>query len=124
MSEEKKVVVTDDKKMGQLEKKVLLEQDGGIVVTSAEQLMEFARMAQARKAGFDEEISKLMTPDRAAAIKGLRETCSWRVVAEITHSEWGSDATWTPTSNQLAGMALCEFAAKMLGEDYEKEPWN
>lgn len=123
MSEENKALVTDDGKMKNLEKQMLTQGDG-VVVTSVEQLMEFARMAQSRKAGFDEEISKLMTPERAQRIKELREDNSWRSIALQTHEDWGTDATWMPESNQLAGMSLCEFAAKMLGEDYEKEPWN
>ena len=68
-----------------------------------------------------------MTPERAAAIRALRtseEGCSWRGIAEECHHSWGSDASWDPPSNQIAGMELCEAAAALLGEHYLSAPWN
>ena len=45
---------------------------------------------------------------------------SWRAVARfcsrMMNGPWGG--------NQLAGMAVCEKAAKLLGEDFLKPPWN
>ena len=49
---------------------------------------------------------------------------SWRSVAHLCYDrgwEWGR---WEPPSNQLAGMALCERAAELHGENYREEPWN
>lgn len=58
----------------------------------------------------------------ARLIRHLRveEDYSWRAVARYISrtlkAPWGS--------NQLAGMVLCEKAAKALGEDFLKPPWN
>jgi hypothetical protein len=120
---ENKILVSDDMKMSKLEGELLL-QGPGIVIESAEQLMQLAEMARSRKAGFDAEISKLMTVERALLIKAHREENSWRGVALLTSEDWGEDAKWTPPSNQLAGISLCEYAAKILEEDYSREPWN
>lgn len=69
-----------------------------------------------------------MTPERAAAIRALRiASHTWRAVAEKTAQAWelqGDAAVWLPLSNQLAGMALCKAAARLLGEDYRTKPWN
>lgn len=45
---------------------------------------------------------------------------SWRTVARFYSEVWC--APWG--SNQLAGMAICEKAAKLLGEDFLQPPWN
>jgi len=45
---------------------------------------------------------------------------TWRGVAQKCNDEWDGD--WG--QNQIAGMEICEQAAKMFGEDYKKEPWN
>lgn len=71
--------------------------------------------------GFD-----LFMPDEVARrIRKLRveDRYSWRSIARMAHGTaiW---CAWQPSSNQLAGMALCEVAAKRLGEDWEKDPWN
>ncbi|MBU0846725.1 hypothetical protein KKH23_06000 [Patescibacteria group bacterium] len=65
-----------------------------------------------------------MTLGQAKAVRVLRvdKGYSWRAVAEACYElGWGK---WSPPSNQIMGMALCERAAQLLGEDYEKEPWN
>lgn len=45
---------------------------------------------------------------------------TWRAVAEtmseLTKGDWGS--------NQLAGMAFCDKAARHFNEYYQQEPWN
>lgn len=45
---------------------------------------------------------------------------SWRAIARffsrMFNAPWGS--------NQLAGMVICEKAAKLLGEDFLVPPWN
>lgn len=47
---------------------------------------------------------------------------SWRGVAHAAHEAFGGK--WQPTWNQVAGLDLCEAAAKRLGEDHWGEPWN
>ncbi len=52
----------------------------------------------------------------------VEEKCSWRAIAEVCYNlGW---AKWSPPSNQIMGMALCQRAAQLLGEDYKKEAWN
>ncbi len=64
---------------------------------------------------------RLDTP-RAKLVRHLRVTqsFSWRAVARRCALLW--KAPWG--ANQIAGMALCQKAAKLLGEDFLKEPWN
>ncbi|MBU1173310.1 MAG: hypothetical protein KKD44_27400 [Proteobacteria bacterium] len=58
----------------------------------------------------------------ASLIRSLRVTkdYSWRAIARfcsrMMNGQWGG--------NQLAGMVICEKAAKSLGEDFLKPPWN
>jgi len=58
----------------------------------------------------------------ATLIRKLRveRDYSWRAVARF--SSWESSAPWG--ANQIAGMVICEKAAKLLGEDYMEPPWN
>ncbi|OIJ64071.1 hypothetical protein WN71_030785 [Streptomyces mangrovisoli] len=58
----------------------------------------------------------------AARIRAWRvdEDLSWRSVARAATGLWGSG--WG--SNQIYGRALCVAAAKKLGEDPDREPWN
>ena len=60
--------------------------------------------------------------EMARMIRHLRveKDYSWRAVARACSVAWGED--WG--ANQLAGMALCEKAAKLLGEDFLQPPWN
>jgi hypothetical protein len=64
----------------------------------------------------------LMTPERAAFVRKLRveRGFTWRGVAEACSTAWEED--WG--SNQLWGQDLCYAAAKVLGEDAGKAPWN
>ncbi|MBA7698480.1 hypothetical protein ES703_107157 [subsurface metagenome] len=83
-------------------------------------------MAKAATERFEKfkELCSPMELWQARIVRVLRveEKCSWRAVAERCHNlGWGK---WSPPSNQIMGMALCERAAQLLGEDYEKEPWN
>ncbi len=63
-----------------------------------------------------------VSPGLAKLIRQLRveRDYSWRTVArfcsEVWHAPWGG--------NQLAGMVICEKAAKLLGEDFLQPPWN
>ncbi|MFI6285441.1 hypothetical protein ACIBCM_11900 [Streptomyces sp. NPDC051018] len=63
-----------------------------------------------------------ITPEMAARIRRWRvdEDFSWRAVARAASDLWGSD--WG--GNQLYGEDLCVAAAKVLGEDPCREPWN
>lgn len=61
------------------------------------------------------DIRPVMTRERAERVRDLRRTHTWRAVAETTYTEWGTDATWSPPSNQLAGMALTHVASEVLG---------
>ena len=45
---------------------------------------------------------------------------SWRAVARFCSNVWR--APWG--GNQIAGMVICERAAKLLGEDFLEPPWN
>jgi hypothetical protein len=58
----------------------------------------------------------------ALVIRNLRvdEDFSWRAVARYCSQIWG--APWG--GNQLAGMVICEKAAKQFGEDFLQPPWN
>lgn len=63
-----------------------------------------------------------VSPGLAKLIRQLRvgRDYSWRAIARFCSEVWG--APWG--SNQLAGMAICEKAAKLLGEDFMQPPWN
>lgn len=58
----------------------------------------------------------------AVQVRGWRvdEDYSWRAPARAASDLWGSEYG----SNQLYGEDLCAAAAKMLGEDPGREPWN
>lgn len=45
---------------------------------------------------------------------------SWRAVARFCSVLWG--APWG--GNQIAGLVICDKAAKLLGEDFLQPPWN
>jgi hypothetical protein len=101
-----------------------VEQRAGVRITSLEQLLSFARQADSRMKEFD-GIVKRMTVNEARLIRKLRVNMrhSWRSVAWEVY-KWHIFDAWQPPSNQLAGMALCDRAAKLLGENYRQEPWN
>lgn len=67
---------------------------------------------------------KIVTPERAAEVRKLRceKRHSWRALAGACHENWGG--SWSPPTNQLMGMALCEVAAEILKEDNHELPWN
>ena len=60
--------------------------------------------------------------ESAKLIRRLRveRDYSWRTVARFFSQAWC--APWG--GNQLAGMVICEKAAKLLGEDFLQPPWN
>jgi hypothetical protein len=87
---------------------------------------ELGRMAAETHESFLAEAVQLITdtPARAAEVRRLRvdDGCSWRAVAHECFDSW--QGTWSPPSNQLMGMALCEVAARVHDEEYMREPWN
>ena len=93
----------------------------GLTEMTSEKTEELAKQAQA-VFGFFRTIFQHMPLTVARFVRGLRveEYGTWRYVAEACSEEYGGD--WG--SNQLAGMALCERAAQLHGEDFLKFPWN
>jgi hypothetical protein len=50
----------------------------------------------------------------------VEKDLSWRSIARYYSFVW--EGPWG--GNQLAGMIICEKAAKLLGENYLEPPWN
>ena len=77
---------------------------------------------------YDDIIEPKMTLLRAKRIRQLRVDYSytWRAIAsESFKGAWKKeDVKWDPPNNQLAGLALCKFAAKYFNEHYLMTPWN
>jgi len=85
--------------------------------------VELSAMADAaNKTGeyFHQHISVNMAAAVLIRQKRVDEDYSWRAVARFCSWVW--DAQWG--GNQIAGMVICEKAAKLLGEDFMKPPWN
>lgn len=63
-----------------------------------------------------------MTKEQAKFVRKLRveEGYTWRAVASACNKEWNGN--WG--SNQLAGMDICEAAAKHFNENFMQDPWN
>ena len=75
---------------------------------------------------FYKKIKSIMTKEDAEKVKKLRiaDGNTWRGVAVEMFNEWGEKACWKEIpSNQLAGMALCEVACELLGENWYEEPF-
>jgi hypothetical protein len=96
----------------------------GLVQIKPEDLMKLAEAAKETNDWFLEEVIKLMTKEKAEYVRKIRcdEGYTWRAVAQACYDEWKGD--WSPPSNQIMGMALCEIAAGFFGEKYMEEPWN
>jgi len=129
---QERVFVTEDKalreggKLGKGDKEIvesIKAGEGLITIESIEQFQEMAKAAAERLEEFKELCSPMeLWQARIVRILRVEENCSWRAVAESCYKlGWGK---WSPPSNQIMGMALCQRAAQLLGEDYEKEPWN
>jgi len=123
--DEELLAATDGMTSRMEEIRALLEETGAVAITPVV-LDELAQFIGAGVYILRGQISRSMTPDRAREIRRLRveERLSWRGVARATADAWGREAIWEPRSNQLAGMILCEAAARLLGEDYLEDPWN
>lgn len=64
----------------------------------------------------------IVKPEVVKLIRTLRveRDYSWRSVARFCATVWG--ASWG--GNQIAGMVICEKAARMSGENFLQPPWN
>jgi hypothetical protein len=84
-------------------------------------LKELMVAATSTKSRFDGQFTD-MTLEHAQFVRRLRidDGYSWRAVASACADAWAGD--WN--GNQLAGMAICERAAELCGEDYDADPWN
>jgi len=131
MVEDEPIFVTDD---GSIHKKQKLDPSDieilksiktgeGMITINPEELKRFAETA----ANLFEDCRKMvepMTEEQAEVVRRLRveEGYSWRAIAHACYDlGWGH---WSPPSNQIVGMAICERAAEFFGENYRQEPWN
>lgn len=72
-----------------------------------------------------ELVSQHLTLEQAQQVREWRcvdPEATWRKVAELAHETW--NANWVVPGHQLYGIALCEVASAMLGEDPYQDPWN
>lgn len=100
--------------------------DGYIPITGDSQLRGLISQAEDTMRIF-QRIVEPMSQCQAKFVRRLRvnEGYTWRAVARACHEErWSNISRWGPPSNQLMGMALCERAAQILGEDFGSPPWN
>lgn len=102
--------------------------EGTITIKSVEELKALAKAASDKFDAYSLYVREHMTKEQAEFVRRLRvdEGYSWRAVARRCYGNhrFRGWLRWAPPSNQIIGMALCEQAAVMYGEDYEKEPWN
>lgn len=103
---------------------VALAEGGAVKIESIEDLRKLVEAAQSVHKSFENQVAD-MTEKEAAEVRRVRieEGYSWRAVARHFH-DLGDFGKFHPPSNQLAGMALCERAAKNYDEDYMRSPWN
>ncbi len=139
-SENQKVVfVTDDSavksggKLDPTDMAILEEAKAGDVVpiTSMEQFEALGKALSETLDYFQAMVRASMTLTQAKMVRKLRadDRLSWRGVARRCHSLvlvgfWRGWELWDPPSNQMMGIALCERAAQLLGENYREAPWN
>lgn len=98
--------------------------DDGLIGLKPGQLRDLGEAAVDRATEFTAEAIALMNRARAKEVRHWRvdRRYTWRKVARAAHDLWR--VSWSPPSNQIAGMALCREAAQLLGEDYRRPPWN
>lgn len=94
-------------------------------------IVELAVQGDKKKKAYDGHVKAMMTKGQAIQVRVWRtnEHYTWRAVARaafgmVISEQWAGWTPWSPPSNQLMGMALCERAAQLLGENSEKLPWN
>ena len=102
--------------------------EGLITLKSVEELKELAKAAAEKFDAYSLFVKEHLTKEQAEFIRKLRvdEGYSWRAVARRCYGnhKFRGWLRWDPPSNQIMGMSLCERAAEMHGEDYQKPPWN
>jgi len=123
MSDEK-LIYLGDSKASSAERDWLLK--SGHRELTEHELRDLLKAAGETYTAFTEHIKPRMTQDRARRVRELRCDFGWsyRVIAGATYLEWGGDAGWEPTTNQVAGVVLCLTAAELLGEDARRYPWE
>ena len=107
--------------------KQVIKDDGSIEINvNGPEARLIANLGALTQQKFLEQIEPFMTLQRAQFVRGLRvdEDQTWRGIATGWEKEFESVARWDFRGNQLAGMALCELAAKMFAEDSMQPPWN
>jgi len=88
----------------------------GVTALNEQALMQLARDAWETLTEF-RGMAASMTPGQASYVADLRlvRGYSWRALARACHDEgWPNLRGWSPPSNQIMGMALCERAAELL----------
>lgn len=95
-----------------------------IVVLTEAQFQQLRKDSKAAFAHAQKLAGAVMNRKRAAIVRALRisDHGSWRYIAFGCRAAW--QRGWLPPDNQAIGMALCEHAARMFGEDYREAPWN
>ena len=85
-----------------------------------------AKLEKLTQDKFLEQIAPFITIERAQFVRKLcvDEGLTWRGIAEAWEKKFAVITNWKFNENQLAGMAICELAAKFFNEDYMKPPWN
>lgn len=103
-----------------------LMNSGGHVISSEKELRELLAAVRETHDYYEKLIRPLVNADRAKRIREIRvdQKQSYRVLAGILHMEWGREACWTPVTNQIAGVVLCELAAVAMGEEESNYPWR
>jgi phosphoserine aminotransferase len=85
-------------------------------ILTVPEFYELATKANETMKQFEPIIASLLTDTGAKIIR------QWRVDEHLT---WRSIARrFSKDPNQILGMALCQRAAQMCGENYLKDPWN
>ena len=100
----------------------------GLVTLSKEQFINLGDMANEHYKDFKQQFAG-MPRYIAEIVRAWRvdEHYTWRRIAHAAADNMSFRLIfkkWYPPSNQLVGMALCDRAARVLGEDFSKEPWN
>jgi len=127
------VLVTDDRAI--IEGGKLDVADYSIMATTAHgegaktfslnEFRDLTRQAGEAHSQIVDLVRKGMKKRHARYVRRLRlANYSWRSIARTCCDREWEWARWAPPNNQLAGMALCERAAEMHGENYREEPWN
>lgn len=121
-------LLTNDRFISPMERQMLTSRKP--VPLTADMLRDMMVAATKRFAQFQFCVLLHMTSDQARIIKHLRvdQQLSWRSVAAECYIDpafmvWDK-RNWAPANNQLMGMALCERAAEILGENAGQPPWN